>query len=187
MEALWILAGLGVAATSYFILVFNRLVSRRNDCGNARGGIDANLAKRHDLVPNLVRAVRGYTEHEKEVLHLVAEARSRAATAIGTPASAAEETALVHALDVLSARVEAYPELQASANFMHLQRTLTELEEQISASRRALNAHVKAMNDLVHRFPTLIVARIMGFGPMPYFEATPEAQAHPGALATVPD
>jgi LemA protein len=172
----WVLAGAGAL---YFIYVFNRLIAGRNACANARAGIDVNLTRRHELIPNLVQVVRGYAAHEQLTLTQVTAARARAVSALGRPDSAAAETALAQSLMHLSARVEAYPELRADGPFIQLMKNLTEAEEQISASRRAFNAHVMAMNNLVQQFPTLIVARVCGFNAQTPYAAGSAAQAAP--------
>jgi LemA protein len=176
------LAAIVLAAVA-FVRIFNRLVGTRNACRNARSSIEVNLKKRHDLVPNLVRVVRGYAEHEREVLQAVTEARRQAVASLGTASSPCDEAALTRALHSLDARVEAYPDLQASEQFLHLSKALTELEEQISAARRAFNAHVMAMNNLVERFPTLTVARLTGFAAMDFFEAGSDAREAPAAAS----
>jgi LemA protein len=170
-------AVLGVAV----VRTFNRFVVARNACRNARSGIDVQLVKRHDLVPNLVRVVAGYAEHERTVIERVAQARSDAVGALGTASSPAAEAQLDQAIARLQLRVEAYPQLRASMNFLHLQKTLTEIEEQISAARRAFNAHVMALNNLAEQFPTLLVARTMSFSPLEYFAASPESRSAPAA------
>jgi LemA protein len=162
-----------------FTRTFNRFVAARNACSNARAGIDVQLTKRHDLVPNLARAVGAYSAHEREVLELVSRARASATTAFGTASSPAAEAGLDRALTTLSARVEAYPALKASDNFMQLQRTLTEIEEQISAARRTFNAHALTLNNLAEQFPTSIVAHLVGFATIDYFVAAADARATP--------
>ena len=174
----WLAAVTAVLAVAA-VVVFNKLVAARNSCHNARGSIDANLKKRHDLVPNLVRVVRAHATHEQETLTAVAEARARAVAGLGSTASPQAEARLVASLHVLEARVEAYPELKASEAFARLSRTLTELEEQISAARRAFNAHVMAHNNLVQQFPTLLVARLTGFSEMAFFSVDPASSAAP--------
>lgn len=154
------------------VVVFNRLIAARNACANARGSIDVNLKKRHDLVPNLVKVVSAYAAHEQETLSRVAEARSRAMRAVGEASSPKSEGELTAALANLEVRVEAYPELKASKEFARLARTLTELEEQISAARRAFNAHVMIYNNLVQQFPTLLIARLTGFSNKAFFTTT---------------
>lgn len=179
---LWAVAAAGLLIA--VVRVFNQLVAARNACLNARGSIEVNLKKRHDLVPNLVRIVRGYAEHEREVLRVVTEARTRAVASLGTASSPQDEAALTRALRDLDARVEAYPELKASDQFLYLSKTLTELEEQISAARRAFNAHVMALNNLVQRFPTLVVARLTGFATMDFFEAEANDREAPATTLT---
>lgn len=175
-------AGVALAAGA-----FNRLVAARNACSNARAGIDVQLVRRHELVPALVSVVRGYAEHERETLAAAARARAAAVAALGTPASAPSEARLGDALVALQARIEAYPELRAGENFLHLQRTLTEVEEQLAAARRAFNAQVRILNDLVGQFPTLLIARLTGFAPQPFFEATEPARSPPAADGAVRD
>jgi len=155
-----------------FVQTFNRFVGVRNSCRNARAGIDVQLTKRHDLVPNLVQAVVRYAAHEREVLDAVMRSRSTAMAALGTSRSRAAEGDLERLLVTLDGRMEAYPQLRASDHFMHLQRTLTEIEEQISAARRAFNAHAMDLNNLAEQFPTLLVARLTGFTPLEYYSAT---------------
>jgi len=166
------------------IRVFNRFIAGRNACRNARSGIDVQLTKRHDLVPNLVRAVAAYAEHEREALRLVMDARGDAIAKLGAPASAGAEARLGQALTALSVRLEAYPDLKATSNFLHLQKALTEVEEQLSAARRAFNAQVVVLNNLAEQFPTLIVARLAGFRPVDYYEASVDQR---GALPEAAD
>jgi LemA protein len=182
-----LLAPLGAAAVvcAAFVRTFNRFVAARNACRNARSGIDVQLTKRHDLVPNLTSAVAGYAAHERTALEALTRARSDAVAALGSAASPPAEVRLDHAIVSLQLRVEQYPQLQASANFLHLQKTLAEIEEQISAARRAFNAHVMALNNLAEQFPTLIVARLMGFSPMEHFAAPAESRVPP-AVETRP-
>ncbi len=181
VTSILLLVPLGMAAVLCvaFVRTFNRFVAARNACRNARSGIDVQLTKRHDLVPSLASAVAGYAEHERSVLEALTQARGAAVAALGSVASASTEAQLDRAIAGLQLRVEAYPQLQASANVLHLQRALAEIEEQISASRRAFNAHVMALNNLAEQFPTLIVARLMSFNPMEHFAASAESRAAP--------
>ncbi|MCR9258725.1 MAG: LemA family protein [Pseudomonadaceae bacterium] len=172
---LLILAGLVV----YCIVVFNRLIGARNSCTNARAGIDVNLTRRHQLIPNLVAVVRGYAAHEQETLTAVTRARSQAISVLGSSQSARAEAGLAEALALLNVRLEAYPELKAQRPFINLMKNLTEAEEQISASRRAFNAHVMQMNNLVQQFPTLIIASLFGFKVQEPFSAGAGAQHAP--------
>ena len=168
-----VLAGLFVAAT------FNRLIRARNQCRNAWASVDVNLTKRHDLVPSLVAVVKGYTDHEKAVLERVAELRSRAQGTRSEPGSMDTERELGQALVLLAARVEAYPDLKADQQFLHLSASLNEIEEQISASRRAYNAAVMQSNNIVEQFPTNLVASMTGFRLQDFFSADPVARHAP--------
>jgi LemA protein len=181
------LGGAGAAALVIaFVRTYNRFVAVRNACRNARSGVDVQLRRRHELVPNLVRAVAGYADHERNLLELVAQARRVAVRALGTASSPAAERELDRALATFDARVEAYPQLRASEHFLHLQKTLTEIEEQISAARRAFNAHALGLNNLAEQFPTLIVARLTGFSSLEYFAALPNERAAPSAVVGGP-
>lgn len=166
----------GIAALAYGLWVFNRMVLRRNACHNARAGIDVNLQKRHDLIPNLVACVQGYAAHEQATLTAVTTARTVAINSLGQANSAAAEDALA----TLNVRVEAYPELKAADAYLQLMRNLTEAEEQISASRRAFNAQVMRMNNLVQQFPTNLVARLTGFVTLAFYAAEATAHLAPG-------
>jgi LemA protein len=177
----WLLAAAMAIAVVAVVRTFNRLIAARNACRNARASIDAQLTRRHDLVPPLVEVVAGYAAHERDVMRAVAEARSAAIEQLGAASSARAEGRLDEALGRLQLRIEAYPELKASQNFLHLQRTLTEIEEQISAARRAFNAHVAAFNNLVEQFPTLVVARIARFTVAKFYEAAPSDRDAPPA------
>lgn len=178
MQQLILWGVLGVVLI-YAIVVFNRLVAARNACRNARASIDVNLTRRHDLIPNLVRSVRAYSGHERATLDAVTQARSQAIQTLGTARSASAEASLSQALDQLVVRVEAYPQLQAEGPFLQLMKNLTEAEEQISAARRAFNAQVMAMNNLVQQFPTLIVARLCGFKSLKSYQAVESARQAP--------
>lgn len=170
-----------VLLLAYFVLIFNRLVVRRNECSNARSGIDVNLTRRHDLIPNLVKSIRGYTEHERLTLQDVTEARRRAVDQLGAEGSAAAERQVDDSLATMIAVAENYPELKADSLFRQLMRNLTEAEEQISASRRAFNGQVLRLNNLVQQFPTLIVANMLGFRTLEPYSAAASERAVPSA------
>lgn len=173
---LWLPA---ILVIGYFIVTFNRLIVRRNSCTNARAGIDVNLTRRHDLIPKLVQAVRGYIAHERTTLQAVVEARRIAIEQLGATGSAAAEQQVEQSLERLVMRAEDYPELKAEALFGNLMRNLTEAEEQISASRRAYNGQVLRMNNLVQQFPSLIVASIAGFTAPESYSAANSARVPP--------
>lgn len=174
------LAALALLALLLWVArLFNLLVAARNACSSARSSVDVQLVKRHDLIPNVARAVEGYAAHERATLGTVAAARSAAMATLGTAGSAPAEARLERTLATLMLRVEAYPSLRASDNFLHLQKTLTEVEEQISAARRAFNAHVLVLNNLAQQFPTSIVARVLGFGRLEFFATGNAERAAP--------
>ena len=151
--------------------LYNGLVSRRNAVSNAFGSLDANLQKRFDLIPNLVATVKSYMTHERETLEALSQLRA------GDRAHNAGASAQL--IGQIMARAEAYPQLMASANFLHLQRALTEIEEQISASRRAFNAAVADYNNAVETFPGSVVALSFGFARDEFYSAEAGARAVP--------
>ena len=144
--------------------MYNTLISRRNGVDNVFGTMDAMLKKRWDLVPNLVATIQGYAKHEKTLFENVTQARSRAVSGQMNPNEMVQyDNAVSQLMGVFRATVENYPQLKAGENFLHLQRTLNELEEQISAARRAFNAAVTDYNNAVQMFPTNIIASMFGF------------------------
>ena len=160
------------AVVLWALLTYNAFVRKRNRCRTAFSSIDVNLKKRHDLIPNIVGAVKGYMKHEAEVLERVTQLREQARGMAGDDGGRASvEREIGLCLGLINARVEAYPELKASEHVMHLQRTLTEIEEQISAARRAYNAAVESFNNGVEMFPSKIIAGMMGLSTMRFFEA----------------
>lgn len=180
-----VLAVLAVGA----VALFNRLVRLRNRFENAFAQIDVQLRRRHDLVPNLVEAVRGSLTHERETLQGVVEARAGAvraqqnarpgdATSIGALAGA--ETLLSGALGRLMAVVESYPTLQADAQVTGLREELTSTENRVAFARQAYNDAVTRFNTRTESFPDVIVARAFGFAPTALLEdAAPEIHVAP--------
>lgn len=164
-----------------FVLLYNAMVRLRNRVEEAWSGIDVQLRRRHDLVPNLVEAVQEYARHERDVFERTAEARAEAMRAWGTnPRAEAEaEASLSGALGGLRAVVEDYPELRATENFQRLQRDLTEVEDQIQAARRIYNSNTRIYNTKIQVFPNSIVARMAGFRPREFFEILGEADREP--------
>lgn len=159
------------------ISIYNGLVRRRNEIRNAQGSIDAVLKQRFDLVPNLVETVKRYAAHEASVLTAVTELR-RGKNSYGE--LTAEEKSAFNAgfgagLRNFYAVVENYPDLKASGNFLHLQRTINELEEQLSAARRTYNAAVTDYNNAIQVFPSSIIAGMGHFRPEQVLE-TPAAE-----------
>jgi len=156
-------AGLGLVGLA-FVVVFNGLIVRRNRCETAFSTIDVMLKKRYDLIPNLVATVKGYAQHEAGVFEEVAKLRAQAAGGgLRTDQTVAVNNQITELLRRILVIVEAYPELKASENFLELQRSLNEIEEQIAAARRAYNAAVLDLNNAVQMFPSSLVASLMGF------------------------
>ena len=162
--ALLLLAGLS------YILFRNGIISSRNRCEEAWSGIDVQLKRRHDLVPNLVESVKGYASHEKSTFEKVAQARAAAMQASGPEEAGKAETQLTSALGGLRVVAEQYPELRATENFQQLQRQLSELEDEIQASRRIYNSNVQSFNTKIQQFPGSIIANQGGFTAKPFFE-----------------
>jgi len=152
------------------VLIFNSLIGKKNQALNVFSTIDVLLKKRYDLIPNLVSTVKGYAKHERQLLQQITEIRAMALGSTSHDEQVALDSDLTKALSRLMLVVENYPQLKASDNFMHLQRTLTELEEQISAARRAYNASVTDYNNAVEMFPTNIVASMIRYQRRKFFE-----------------
>jgi LemA protein len=170
-----------VVIVAAVVAIYNGLVGRRNRVDEALSQIQVQLKRRHDLIPNLVEAVKGYMQFEQKVLTDVTNARAAAvsAGAQGVPAQAAAENALTGTLRSLFAVVENYPDLKANQNVLSLQEQLTTTENQISFSRQHYNATVLDYNNGMQTFPNNIFAGMFGFTKREFFEAEPEATAVP--------
>jgi LemA protein len=150
---------------------FNRLVHLRNQVRNAWADIDVQLKRRHDLVPQLVSAVKGYAGHERGVMQAVTELRSKA-VGLTSPARLGDvESALEQSLAQLFALKEAYPDLKANQNFLQLQRDLVEVEDNLQYARRFYNGAVRDYNTTIERVPDTFVARSSGFSESEFFQA----------------
>jgi len=153
------------------IAAYNTLVRLRNHCRESWSGIDTELKRRYDLIPNLVETVKGYAKHEKDLFERITEARSRAQASKGTPAQQAhEENMLVEMLKRLFVVVENYPQLKASQNYLQLQKELVNTEDRIQAARRFYNANVRDLNTRIEVFPSNIIAGMFHFQPEEFFE-----------------
>jgi LemA protein len=169
-----ILGAIFAIVAIWIVFAYNRLVRLRNQVRTAWADIDVQLTRRHDLVPQLVAAVKGYASHEQAVLQAVTELRSRA-VALHSPARLGEvESALEQALARLFALQEAYPDLKASENFSGLQRDLVKIEEHLQYARRFYNGAVRAYNDAVQRVPDTAVARGFQFAAAEFYQARDE-------------
>lgn len=159
----------------YLISVYNSLVRKRNNIENAFGTIDVMLKKRFDLIPNLVATVKQYVKHEEGIFTRIAEMRSKGYERMNDEEKADFDKTFTEAGRRFFAVAESYPELKASDNFAHLQRTLNEVEEQLSAARRTYNANVTDYNNGVMTFPSNIIAGMFGFTTKTLF-SIPEAE-----------
>jgi LemA protein len=171
--AVALLVGLAV------LLIYNRMVSRRNAVDNSWAQIEAALQRRHDLIPNLVEAVKGYASHERKTFEEVTKARGTAVDAKAPPRQAAAENALTAAIGRLMAVAEQYPELRATENFQQLQASLTEAEDQIQITRRVYNDTVQTYNTFIQIFPPSVIANAFNFEPRQFFDARTEDEAVP--------
>jgi LemA protein len=154
----------------FLVGAYNGMVRARNKVDEAWSGIDVQLKRRHDLIPNLVETVKGYAAHERETFQAVTDARSRAMSASGPAQAGVAEGMLSQALGRLFAVAEAYPQLRATENFQQLQAELTNTEDQIAAARRIYNGNVQSYNTRIQVFPASIIAGMGGFTPREYFE-----------------
>ena len=167
---IWGFIGLLVLVGLSTIWSFNKLVRQRNRLREAWSGMDVQLKRRHDLVPNLVECVKGYRDHEQTVLEHVARSRSRAQVAQGISGSGAAENDLTRNLRSLFAVAEAYPELKATENFQRLSANLVEIEDNIQYARRYYNGTVRDYNTMIQSFPGFLFARLFNFEPAEFFE-----------------
>ena len=152
MIAVIVIVVIVIVLALFLVMTYNGMVGGRNKVDESWSGIDVQLKRRHDLVPNLVETVKGYATHEREVFQAVTDARTRAMSASTPAAAGAAEGQLGQALGRLFAVAEAYPDLKASQNFLELQGTLNQLESEIAASRRVYNSNVQTLQ---HAHPEL--------------------------------
>lgn len=164
-----------LVATGIFLLIifsiYNGLIRKKNEVANAFGGMDVQLKKRYDLIPNLISTVKQYMTHEKDLLTKVTELRSRATNNnLSDDEKVDIDNQITHSVKGIMIAVENYPDLKANENFINLQRTMNEVESQISAARRAYNAAVTDFNNGVQMFPSNIMAGMMSLKAKKVFE-----------------
>jgi LemA protein len=177
------LVALVVVGVLYFVAKRNSIIASRNRVDESWSGIDVQLKRRHDLVPNLVETVKGYAEHEKQVFEKVTAARADAMSAQGVGETAKAEEKLSGALTDLRAVAENYPTLRATENFQQLSRNLSQLEDEIQASRRIYNSNVQSYNTTIEQFPASIVANQGGFTAREFFEIEDKSEREPVAVS----
>jgi LemA protein len=184
MQPIWIVLIIIAVIALFLVFTYNGLVRLRNMVDEAWNQISVQLKRRHDLIPNLVNAVKGYMEFEQETLTRVVEARSAAVQAqqqgpAGAAQSAQAENFLTGALRQLFALVENYPQLKANENVMQLQEELTTTENQIGFSRQHYNSTVREFNTSIQTFPNALLAGLFGFRGRDYFQIQEEDAAVP--------
>jgi LemA protein len=175
MIALYIILAIVVVALLAAVVIYNRLVRSNQMVKEGWSGIEVQLKRRADLIPNLIEAVKGYMGHERGVLEKVTELRAQSLKAEGVGDKARVEGALGAALGNLLAVAENYPDLKASQNFIQLQQTLADIEEQIQLARRYYNGAARNLNILIGSFPSNLVAQHFKFTPAEYFEVEDQA------------
>ena len=179
MVIVLIIVGVVLLLGLIFVLIRNSMIGSRNRVDEAWSGIDVQLKRRHDLVPNLVETVKGYAQHEQKVFEQTANARAEAMKAGSVEATQQAEAKLSGALTDLRAVAENYPDLRATENFQRLQADLNEIEDEIQASRRIYNSNVQSYNTKIQIFPNSIVAGMGGFEAREFFEIETAAEREP--------
>ncbi len=162
------------------VLIYNNLISKKNKVKEAYSSIDVMLKKRTDLIPQLVNTIKGYTKHESETLITITKLRERIVEGnLPSEQRLNLESDIDQLLGKLNITVEAYPDLKASQNFMLLQSSLNEVEEQLSASRRSYNAAVNAFNNSLEMFPSNIAGKLMGYSSKTFYKIGPLESEEP--------
>ena len=179
MNTLLIAGGVVVLLFLYFVGTYNALVILKTRIKEAFSGIDVQLKRRADLIPNLVETVKGYVKHERELFENVTKARAALMKAETPKEKAQADNILTGALKSLFAVAEAYPQLQASQNFQELQRQLEDTEDKIAYSRQFYNSNVLEYNTKVKTFPSNLIANMFGFKEEEFFEAKEEERKTP--------
>lgn len=175
--SVFISLGIVLVAALAGLYIYNRLIRSQERTREAWSGIDVQLKRRANLIPNLVETVKGYAAHERGVFEEVTQARSRLVQAGGIAETAGANHNLTQALGRLLAVAEGYPDLKASENFLKLQTELSDLEEKIAYARQFYNRNVAEFNARIRSVPDVLIARVYGFQPFDFFEA--EEEAHP--------
>lgn len=170
MTAFLVILGIVLILVFWFISINNRLVSLKNNRENAFADIDVQLKQRFDLIPQLMGAVKGYMDHEKEVLTRVTEARAGYMNANSISDKIQAENQMSAAMRGFNIQVEAYPDLKANANFMHLQTEIGDIENKLAAVRRLFNSATKEYNNGIEQFPSNIVANFKNYKTEPMFD-----------------
>jgi len=172
---MWIAIVVVVVILLIVVFLYNSLIGKKNQVTNVFGTIDALLKKRYDLLPKLIATVKAYMKHERELLEEITQMRAKAVSGRLSDDDKVElDNIVTKALGGIMVAVENYPDLKANQNFLQLQRAMNEVEEQISAARRAYNAVVTDYNNAVEMFPTNVVASTMRYKLKKVFEISQE-------------
>ena len=172
---MWIAIVVVVVILLIVVFLYNSLIGKKNQVTNVFGTIDALLKKRYDLLPKLIATVKAYMKHERELLEEITQMRAKAVSGRLSDDDKVElDNIVTKALGGIMVAVENYPDLKANQNFLQLQRAMNEVEEQISAARRAYNAAVTDYNNAVEMFPTNMVASTMRYKLKKVFEISQE-------------
>jgi len=177
----WVPVTFIVLLLFWIIIIYNRLVSLRNEVKNAWTQIDVQLKRRHDLIPNLVSVVKGYMDFERNTLEKVTAARTRAISALGVQGKALAETSLTQALKGLFVVMESYPVLKSNENAMQLQEELISTEDRIAFSRQFYNDLVANFSTAIETFPNNIIASSFAFHKTEYFSVGEDDKERPAA------
>lgn len=164
---LWTLLAIIVLAAIYVLVQYNGLITLRNHIAESWSDIDTELKRRHDLIPNLVQVVRGYAQHEREVLDRIVQIRSECMTP-HEPGQTGDESRLSSALGRLIVLAESYPALKADEAFLRLQKELATTENRIQAARRFYNGNIRDYRNKIESFPGSLIAAAFGFRPIEY-------------------
>ncbi len=177
MVGLWVVLGIVVILIIWYVVANNKLVALKNNRENAFADIDVQLKQRHDLIPQLIGAVKGYMDHESEVLTRITAARSGAMSAGTINDKVSAEIELGAAMSAFNIQVEAYPDLKASSNFMQLQNEVSDIENKLAAVRRFFNSATKELNTAIESIPSNIVAGMKKMTVEPMFHLGKESRA----------
>lgn len=164
----WIILGSAIAIGIWLVSLYNKMVKRKNHMEDGWSGIEVQLKRRHNLIPNLVEVVKKFAVHEKGVMESVTRLRNVSKNTSTT--SANQEQLVSNALSGIMVQVEAYPALKADANFRDLQQQLVKIESEIQLARRYFNGTVRKYNSLLQSFPALLIAQKFGFQEAEFFE-----------------
>ena len=176
MTGLYIILGVVVVLLLWAVSLYNKLVANKNLVAEGWSGIDVQLKRRNDLIPNLIETVKGYMGHERGVLDQVTELRTKSQAAQSVGDKARVEGAMGAALANLFAVAENYPDLKASQNFMELQKSLADIEDQVQLARRYYNGAARNFNILIQSFPSTLIASAFHFTTVEYFEIEDAAE-----------